>query len=253
MEIRLSGKVALVTGGGTGIGRAIVLALARAGADVAIHYHTNRSGAEEALREVEALGVRGMAVQADVTQLAEIQRLVAAVSERLGEITILVNNAGGLVGRAKVAELTEAHYQKVMDVNLKSAIFLSQTVMPGIRKAGWGRIINMSSIAAHTGGSAGSAVYAASKAAVISITRALAREMAPIATVNAVAPGLIGETPFHQTFTTPENYHATRNAIPMGREGFPPDVAHAVAFLASEQAGWITGETLEINGGALMR
>lgn len=253
MDIRLNGRVALVTGGGTGIGRGIVQALARAGAHVAIHYHTNRAGAEESLREVEALGVPGMVVQADVTRLDEIRRLVAAVTEQLGEITILVNNAGGLVGRVKVAELTEAHYQKVMDVNLKSALFVSQAVIPSIRRAGWGRIINMSSIAAHTGGSAGSVVYAASKAAVITFTRALAKELAPIATVNAVAPGLIGETPFHQTFTSPENYQATRSAIPMGREGFPPDVAHAVAFLASDQAGWITGETLEINGGALMR
>lgn len=253
MEIGLNGKVALVTGGGTGIGRAIVLALARAGADVAIHYHSNRAGAEEALREVEALGVRGLTIQADVTRLDEIKQLVARVSERLGEITILVNNAGGLVGRAPVADLSEAHYQRVMDVNLKSAVFVSQAVLPSIRRAGWGRIVNMSSIAAHTGGSAGSAIYAASKAAVISFTRALAKELAPIATVNAVAPGLIGDTPFHQTFTTPANYQATRSAIPMGREGFPPDVAHAVAFLASHQAGWITGETLEINGGALMR
>jgi 3-oxoacyl-[acyl-carrier protein] reductase len=253
LEIRLDGKVALVTGGGTGIGRAIVMALARAGAHVAIHYHTNQAGAEEALAQIKAFGGKAMAVRADVTRLDEIRRMVAAVTEHLGEITVLVNNAGGLVGRVSVADLTEEHYQKVMDVNLKSAFFVSQAVLPSIRRAGWGRIINMSSIAAHTGGSPGSAVYAASKAAVISFTRALAKELAPIATVNAVAPGLIGDTPFHATFTTPENYQAARAAIPMGREGFPPDVAHAVAFLASEQAGWITGETLEINGGALMR
>ncbi|MFZ5827335.1 MAG: SDR family NAD(P)-dependent oxidoreductase [Bacillota bacterium] len=253
MQIQLGGKVALVTGGGTGIGRGIVLALARAGADVAIHYHTNRQGASQTLSEVEALGVRGMLVQADATRLDEVRAMVADVTAHLGQITILVNNAGGLVGRVKVGELTEEHYQKVMDVNLKSAVFVSQAVMDSIRGAGWGRIINMSSIAAHTGGSAGSAIYAASKAAVIAFTRALAKELAPIATVNAVSPGLIGDTPFHATFTTPENYRATRSAIPMGREGFPPDVAAAVCFLASEQAGWITGETLEINGGALMR
>lgn len=253
MEIHLNNKVALVTGGGTGIGRGITLALARAGADVAIHYHTNREGAEETLREVESLGGRGALFQADITRLDEIQRLVTEVSGRLGEITILINNAGGLIGRVTVAEITEEHYTKVLDVNLKSALFLSQAVLPSIRKAGWGRIINMASIAAHTGGSAGSVVYAASKAAVIALSKALAKEVAPVATVNVVSPGLIGDTPFHATFTTPENYQATRRAIPMGREGFPPDVAAVVCFLASEQAGWITGETVEINGGALMR
>lgn len=253
MQVQLGGKVALVTGGGTGIGRGIVLALARAGADVAIHYHTNTEGAAQTLHEVEALGVRGMLVRADLTGLDQIQAMVAAVTEYLGEVTILVNNAGGLVGRVTVAELTEEHYQKVMDVNLKSAVFVSQAVIPSIRKSGWGRIINMSSIAAHTGGSAGSVIYAASKAAVISFTRSLAKELAPVATVNAVAPGMIGDTPFHATFTSPANYQAARSAIPMGREGFPPDVADAVCFLASAQAGWITGETLEINGGALMR
>lgn len=252
MEIRLDGKVALVTGGGTGIGRGIVLELARAGAAVAIHYHGNEEGAATTLREAEGLGVRAIAVQADLTRVEESRRLVAQVTNQLGEITILVNNAGGMVGRRSLDELTEEHYTRVMDVNLKSAVFTAQAVLPAIRKAGCGRIINISSVAAHTGGGAGASIYAASKAALIAFTRGLAKELAPIATVNAVAPGLIGDTPFHQIHSTPESYQKSRSAIPMGREGFPPDVAAAVCFLASEQAGWITGETMEVNGGALM-
>lgn len=253
MEIRLDGKVALVTGGGTGIGRGIVLALAQAGAAVAIHYNSNEAGAAETLREVAHMGVRAMTVQADLTRVDEARRMVEQVTERLGSVTILINNAGGMVGRRALPDLTEEHYLKVIDVNLKSAVFTAQAVLPAIRKAGWGRIINMSSIAAYTGGSAGAMIYAASKAAVIAFTRGLAKELAPIATVNAVAPGLIGDTPFHKIHSTPESYQKSRSAIPMGREGFPPDVAAAVCFLASEQAGWITGETMEINGGALMR
>ncbi|MFZ5814921.1 MAG: SDR family NAD(P)-dependent oxidoreductase [Bacillota bacterium] len=253
MQIQLNGRIALVTGGGTGIGRGIALSLARAGADVAITYMSNEAGAAQTVREMEALGVRAISLRADLTILDEVTRTVAAVTDRLGNITILVNNAGGMVRRTALDEVTEAYYHQVMDLNLKSTVFTTQAVIPAIRRAGWGRIINMSSIAAHNGGGGGSSIYAASKAAVIGFSKGLAKELAPIATVNVVSPGLIGDTPFHQIHSTPERFEAVKRSIPMGREGFPADVAHVVCFLASEQAGWITGETVEINGGALMR
>lgn len=254
MQIDLKGRTALVTGGAIGIGRAISLELARAGAAVGINYFGNSGDAEETLAQVQALGAKAMIFQADVTELAQVKRLVAAVNEELGDISILVNNVGGLVGRVKVEEMTEEFYQKVMDVNVKSAFFVSQAVIPAIRRTGWGRVINLSSLAAHNGGGNGSTAYAAAKAAVLGITRGLAKEISALgATVNAVAPGLIGGTPFHATFTAPEAFQAMKSGILVGREGNPADIARAVCFLASEQASFINGECLELNGGAWMR
>jgi len=182
--------------------------------------------------------------------VADCEALVASVTEQLGDISVVVNNVGGLVGRVKIEEMTEEFYSAVMDVNVKSAVFVSKAVIPGFRRLGWGRIINLSSFAAHNGGGNGATIYAASKAAVLGFTRGLAKELAPIgATVNSVAPGTIGNTPFHSTHTPPEAYKNMVAGIPVGREGLPTDVAAAVLFLASEQASFVTAETFEINGG----
>lgn len=254
MEIRLDGKVALVTGGAVGIGRGIAVALAKSGATVAINCRDSVEEAAEVLAEIEALGGKGIAVKADATNVAEIDAMVAEIIARVGDVSIVVNNVGGLVGRVKIEEMTEEFYDKVMDVNVKSAVFVSKAVIPSIRRTGWGRIINISSFAAHNGGGNGATIYAASKAAVLGFTRGLAKELAPLgATVNAVAPGTIGNTPFHSTHTTPENYRNMVAGIPVGREGYPADVAAAVVFLVSEQASFVTAECFEVNGGQWIR
>lgn len=250
MDIRFDGKVALVTGGAVGIGREIALELARSGATIAVNTRDNIAEAAGVIAEVEAMGGKAIAMQADLTKVVQVEAMVAEITAKFGDIAIVVNNVGGLVGRVKIEEMTEEFYDAVMDVNVKSAVFVSKAVIPGFRRLGWGRIINISSFAAHNGGGNGATIYAASKAAVLGFTRGLAKELALIGvTVNAIAPGTIGNTPFHSTHTAPEAYKNMVASIPVGREGLPSDVAAAVVFLASEQASFVTAECLEVNGG----
>jgi 3-oxoacyl-[acyl-carrier protein] reductase len=249
MNINLSGKTALVTGGNTGIGRAIALVLAQAGADVALTYFSNPG--EQTVAAIRALGRKSLALRMDATDSAVVNRVVPELAGALdGHIDILVNNAGHMVGRVPVAEMSDEHWHDVIDVNLSSAFYCSRAVLPYMR-TGWGRIVNMSSLAARNGGGSGAAAYAAAKAGLLGLTRGLAKELAPQGiTVNAVAPGLILETPFHETFNTKEGRQAAITAIPLKRGGMPDDVAGAVLFLVSDLANFITGEITEINGGA---
>jgi 3-oxoacyl-[acyl-carrier protein] reductase len=249
MNIDLSGKTALVTGGNTGIGRAIALALAQAGADVALTYFSNPG--EQTAAAIRALGRRSLALRMDATDSAEVNRVIPELARALGgHIDILVNNAGYMVGRVPVAEMSDEHWHNVIDVNLNSAFYCSRAVLPYMRSA-WGRIVNMSSLAARNGGGPGAVAYAAAKAGLLGLTRGLAKELASQGiTVNAVAPGLILETPFHETFNTEEGRQAAIAGIPLKRGGVPGDVAGAVLFLASDLAAFITGEITEINGGA---
>lgn len=249
MQIDLTGKTALVTGGNTGIGRAIALGLAQAGADVGLTYFSNPD--EQTVTEIRALGRTAVAVRMDATDSAEVNRAVPTLAEALGgHIDILVNNAGHLVARQSIAEMSDEHWHRVIDVNLSSAFFCVRATLPFMH-TGWGRIVNMSSLAAHSGGGAGAVAYAAAKAGLLGLTRGMAKEIAPRGiTVNAVAPGLILDTPFHDTFNTAEGKQATIAALPVQRGGVPDDVAAAVLFLVSDRAGFITGEVTEINGGA---
>lgn len=252
MQIDLQGKVALVTGAAAGIGRAIALELARAGVVVAINYRQNAEGARQTLAAVEQAGAHGELYQADVARAGEVQRLFEAVIAQHGRLDILVNNAGGLVKREKIAEMSEELWDEVMDINLKSTFLCCRAALPWLGQQGRGRIVNMSSLAAHDGGGPGAAVYAASKAAVLTLTKGLAKELAPRGiTVNCVAPGLIN-TAFHDTFSTPQSRQAMVSNTPLGREGQPLDVAGAVLYLVSELADFITGETININGGIRM-
>jgi 3-oxoacyl-[acyl-carrier protein] reductase len=247
----LSGKVALVTGAGGGIGRAIAEGLAARGAAVAIHYGTNREGAEAARA---AIGDRAACFQADVTVRDQVEELVRQVQARLGPIDILVNNAGDLIERRTLTEMTEALFRQVMDVNVTSTFFCCQAVAPSMIARRTGAIVNMSSLAAHNGGGPGAFAYAAAKAAIIAMTKALAKELAPSGIrVNCVSPGLIGQTRFHGRFTKPEAFDAMAKTVPLGRPGTPDDVARVVAFLASDEAAYLAGETIEINGGMFMR
>ena len=245
MSTDLSNMTALVTGGGVGIGRQIAIRLAQAGARVAITYRSHEPDAEL----VTAIGSDAVIVQLDATSETDVAALAETVAERFSTLDVLVNNVGGLVKRARLAELDLELWRTVMAVNLDSTYLVTRALLPLITR-GRGRVINIASLAGHNGGGPGALAYATSKAAMFGFTRALAREVAPDGiTVNALAPGFIEDTPFHDTFTSAEAKTASIAAIPLGRVGSPDDVASAVQWLASIDAGFVTGAVVDINGG----
>lgn len=264
-----TGKVVLVTGASSGIGRATAELFGRCGASVAVSYLKNQVGAEETVGVISAnessfaadatssatvsvASERAIAVQANVIKTDDIRRMVKEVEDRLGHIDILVNNAGSLVERLKTMALTEERWDEVMDLNAKSAFFCAQAVVPKMLEKGAGVIVNVTSIAARNGGAPGSIHYSSAKAAMLTMTKGLAKEFAVQGIrVNAVSPGVI-DTPYHETFSTPEAMQNFRNIIPMGRVGRSEEVASVIAFLASDAASYLCGETIEINGGMLM-
>jgi 3-oxoacyl-[acyl-carrier protein] reductase len=248
----LSGKVALVTGASSGIGAATAERLAELGARVSLGYHGNETGVEQVCRRIADSGGTAMAVKADVRRLGQVRALVAKTAEALGPIDVLVNNAGSLVKRARIEEMTEEVWDEVFALNLKSAAFCTQAVAASMVDRQSGVIINVGSIAGRNGGGPGAGAYAAAKAALMSLTRSWAKELAPKGVrVNAVAPGVIA-TPFHETFSTPEMMRSFVSAIPIGRVGTSRECATVIAFLASDAASYVIGETVEINGGMLM-
>lgn len=250
MQINISGKTALVTGGNIGIGRAVSRALAQCGADVVLTYFSHQAEGEKTVEDIEQMGRRALALKMDATSSEQVNRVVKQAAEALGgHIDILINNAGHLIGRARIEEMTDEHWHNTINVNLSSAFYCARAVLPFMNK-GWGRIVNMSSLAARNGGGNGSTAYAASKGAIIAFTRGLCKEVADAGiTVNALAPGLILNTPFHDTFNTDAGKQAVINNTPLKRGGTPDDVAGTVLYLVSESASFITGETVEINGG----
>jgi 3-oxoacyl-[acyl-carrier protein] reductase len=249
----LTGTVALVTGASSGIGAATAVTLADLGAAVAIGYHRNKQGAEAGRNRIVAAGGRAMTVAADVRNAGEIRSMVGAVAAEFGAIDILVNNAGSLVVRRGIREVTEADIDDIFALNLKSAILTSQAVVSSMIERRRGTIVNVASIAGQNGGGPGAGAYASSKAALATYTKSLAKELAPHGIrVNAIAPGVI-DTPFHQVFSTPEMIRSFVAAIPMGRVGTAAECATVIAFLASRAASYITGETIDVNGGQLMR
>ena len=246
----LKEKKALVTGGGQGIGEAITRELLEQGCEGAIHYHSSKDGAESLVRYAASKQGRAQAFQADLTQEESAQRLVTEATAFLGGLDVLVNNAGDLVGRKLLNTLDLPFYQKVMDINVTSMLLVTRAAAPHLERATGSSIINLASLAGRKGGHPGSLVYSMSKGAVITGTRAMANELGPKGIrVNSLAPGLILGTRFHNTHTTPESAKATVAGIPLGRAGNAEDVARAVAFLASEYDGFITGATIDINGG----
>jgi 3-oxoacyl-[acyl-carrier protein] reductase len=248
----LSGKVALITGASSGIGRATAKLMAQCGASVAINYHKNEAGAEETRYQITQSGGRAMTIAADVRQRKDIQNLVDGVDKELGPIDILVNNAGSLIERLKIEELTEERWDEVMDLNLKSAFLCSQAVTASMVQRRAGAIINVSSIAGRNGGAIGSIHYSTAKGGLITMTKGFAKELAPHGVrVNAVSPGVI-DTPYHEQFSTPEAMKGYVSGIPLGRVGRSDEVARVITFLASDAAGYVCGETIEINGGMLM-
>lgn len=244
----LHGKIALVTGASRGIGRAIAVGLARCGADIAINYKTREREAQITSQQVTSVGRRAILVQADVSRSADVGKMIAMVEKDLGPIDILVNNAG-IARTQKVEETTETDWDEILAVNLKSVFLVTQAVIPGMRQRRWGRIINISSGAAQTGGIVG-LHYTASKAGIEGLTRAYASRLVKEGiTVNAVAPALI-ETDMMKTDTA-ANRENRRKLIPLGRLGRAEEVAEAVIFLAGNE--YMTGQTIHLNGGLYFR
>jgi 3-oxoacyl-[acyl-carrier protein] reductase len=250
----LSGRVALVTGGGAGIGRACALALGARGARVAVHYHKSRDGAQAVVRELRSNGGDAEAFGFDLSRPDAARALVRAAGERFTTLDVLVNNAGDLVERKSFLEMSEALWRSVIDVNLTSTFLMCQAAAPLLIAKKSGAIVNMASLAAWNGGGPGAFAYSASKGAIVSLTKAIAKELAPHGVrVNCVSPGLIGDTDFHGRFTTKEAFLGIAKTVPLGRAGTPDEVASVVAFLAAPDSSYLTGETIEINGGLLMR
>jgi 3-oxoacyl-[acyl-carrier protein] reductase len=236
----LKGRIALVTGGGRGIGRACSIALASAGADIAVNFHTGVSDAGQVKAMVENLGCRCVIIQADVSVSADIDRMIKSVEDGLGKISILVNNAGFARSQA-LDEVTESDWDEIVGINLKSVFFITRTVLPGMRSQKWGRIINMSSTAAQLGGIVGPH-YTAAKAGVIGLTHYFSSQLIKDGiTVNAIAPGQI------ETDMLVNNSLANTGSVPAGRLGEPEEVAEAVLMLARN--GFISGQTINVNGG----
>jgi 3-oxoacyl-[acyl-carrier protein] reductase len=246
--LEVNGKIALVTGGAQGIGKAIALLLAEKGSDVIVS-DVNLEKAEETAREIEALRRRSMAIRANVAVFDEVEKMVQALIERFGRIDILVNNAG--IARDKLLlRMTEEDWDAVLDINLKGTFNCTKTVIRHMSKQRSGRIVNIASVVGEMG-NAGQANYSASKAGVIGFTKTIAREFASRGiTVNAIAPGYI-VTPM--TDALPEKAkEELKRMIPMERLGQPEDVAQAVLFLVSEASSYITGQVLNVNGGIYM-
>jgi 3-oxoacyl-[acyl-carrier protein] reductase len=249
MSSAFQGQTVLVTGGASGIGRAIVEAFGQQGANVAFTYFSSESAVNEIITTIEASRGKALALPADLTKESEVERIVTATVEHFGGIDVLITNSGGLLQRSKVTDCTRELWDQALAVNLTSTFLCCRAVLPFMERAGRGCIITMSSLAAHDGGGAGAAHYAASKGGVLTFTKALAKEVGPLGIrVNGIAPGLIA-TRFHDRFSTAQGRHATVERTPLHREGQPEDVAGVALFLASPAAAFIAGETIEVNGG----
>jgi len=247
---KLAGKNILITAGAQGIGESITRHFIDSGAHVAIHYFSSAATANKLVEYATGKGQKAVAIGGDLTKEADANTVVEKTIKAFGNLDILINNAGSLVARRMLNEMEAEFWHKVMDINLTSMMLVTRAAAPYLAKKGNSSIVNLASLAGRKGGHPGSLAYSTSKGAILTFTRALASELGPQGTrVNAVAPGLILGTSFHETHTTKESAAATIAGIPIQRAGNAADVARAVLYLASEYDGFITGATLDINGG----
>ncbi len=253
MDQELAGKTALITGASRGIGAATAISLARNGVSrFVLHYNSNRQGIDKVLGEVRGLGAEGVAIQANLGHVAGIHDFLDKLKHSRVEPDILVNNAGSLVKRAKLLEFTEELYDEVMNLNVKSAWFITQAMAPSMLQRGSGVIVNLSSIAARNGGGPGATVYAAAKATIAAMTKGLAKELAPKGIrVNAVSPGTV-DNDFHVQFSTRQILDSVVAMTPAGALGTNEEIADTILFLCSNASRYIHGQTIEINGGMYM-
>lgn len=248
----LTGRVALITGAGTGIGQSSAILLAQAGATVAVHYHSSAAGAEKTLAGIQRHQGKGFLVRADLTDEAQTKSLIAQVISQAGRLDILFNNAGSVIERAKLEDCSLDLWRRVMDANLTSAFLAAREAIPHLKKSGHGSIINNLSLSVQTGGSGGAGPYAAAKGGLMVMTRTLAKELAPQVRVNSIMPGVV-ETPHHEAFSTPEKMEDYRRQTPLARNAASEEIARTVLYLASDASSFMTGAVLDLNGGRFFR
>lgn len=249
----LRDRVVLITGASTGIGAAAALAFANAGCRLALHYNASAEQAADVAGRARALGVEVVLTQGDVRRPGVVSRVVRETMAGFGRIDVLVNNAGGMLGRRSIAEYSDEHLQDVLALNVTQVVQFVHEVVPVMRAQGGGTIINVSSIAARTGGAGGAVLYAAAKGFISTATHGWARELAADGIrVNAVSPGVI-TTPFHERYSTPAQMETMRASVPLGRLGTADECAGTFLYLASAEAsGYVTGQVIEVNGGQYM-
>ena len=245
--MKLAGKTAIITGGGRDIGRACAVKLASEGANVVINYFASSAGADSTVAEITAAGGKALALKGDLTSQADVDALISKTVETFGGIDVLVNNAGGLIARKTISDMSLEHWHAVMDLNLTSTFMMVKACLPHLKS---GAIVNLASQAARDGGGPGSVAYATSKGAVMTMTRGLAKELGPNVRVNGLCPGMI-DTDFHNIHTPDAARKGFEAAAPVKRQGVPEDVANLVLFLACDDSAFITGANVDINGGML--
>lgn len=250
--LKLTGKVALISGAAVGIGRACALALGQAGAFIGLNYHSSKDAAESLYAELTAKNIKALLLPADLTDEAQANAVVDKLVAETGRLDILVNNSGGLVKRAKIEETTLANWQKSLDINLTSAFLITKRAIPHLRATGSGRIVNLLSLSVQTGGANGAGAYAAPKGGLMVFTHTLAKELAPEIRTNSVMPGTV-ETQHHEIHSTPEMLENYRKQTPLGRNTMAEEVASSVLFLVSDMSSHINGALIDISGGRFLR
>lgn len=251
-SLDLTGKVALVTGGAVGIGKASVMALGRAGAFIGVHYYSSKLAAEALLAELKAEHINAMLLHGDLTDETDANRVVDSLVAEAGRLDILVNNSGGLVKRAKIEDCPLDVWRKSLDINSTSAFLVTRRAIPHLRATGSGRIVNLLSLSVQTGGANGAGAYAAGKGALMVFTHTLAKELAPHVRTNSIMPGTV-ETQHHEIHSTEEMLEAYRKQTPLGRNTMAEEVASSVLFLASDMSSHINGALIDISGGRFLR
>lgn len=252
-RFELTGRAALVTGAGGGIGRAAAIALAQAGATIGIHYHTDAEGARETLAEIERVGSRGVLLPGDLTLEPDANRVVDDFVAEAGRLDILFNNAGNPLTRSSLEQCPTDLWMQAFQVNVHSAFMVTRRAIPPLKRAGGhASIINNLSLSVQTGGSGGAGPYAAAKGALQVFTRTLSRELAPLVRANCIMPGVV-ETRHHEIFSTPEKMEDYRRQTPLGRNSTSEEIAQAVLYLASDASSFMTGGVIDLNGGRFLR